>query len=109
MVRTREQIHDEWLIVSSQAGQADAVSELLQCWHARLLDHARLLMRNESDATDALQEALVAIARFIRRLDDPALFWPWARRILAHKCADLIRRNRRARRLTAAVHGGTDP
>jgi RNA polymerase sigma-70 factor (ECF subfamily) len=106
MIRNREQVHDEWLIVCSQAGQADALSELVRRWHQRLLDHARLLMRNESDAADALQEALVAIARFIRRLDDPALFGPWARRILAHKCADLIRQRRRSRRLIDAVGSG---
>jgi len=103
MIRTRDQIHDEWLIVSSQAGHAGALSELVRRWHERLLDHARLLLRNDADAADALQEALVAIARFIRRLDDPALFGPWARRILAHKCADLIRRKRRSRRLNEAV------
>jgi RNA polymerase sigma factor (sigma-70 family) len=108
MVRTREQIHDEWLIVSSQAGQAGALDELVCRWHARLLDQARLLMRNDADAADALQEALVAIARFIRRLDDPALFGPWARRILAHKCADLIRRRQRSRRLTDAA-GNAQP
>jgi RNA polymerase sigma-70 factor, ECF subfamily len=63
-------------------------------------------MRNDADAADALQEALVAIARFIRRLDDPALFGPWARRILAHKCADLIRQKRRSRRLIEVTGSG---
>jgi RNA polymerase sigma-70 factor (ECF subfamily) len=63
-------------------------------------------MRNEADAGDALQEALIAIARFIRRLDDPALFGPWARRILAHKGADLIRQRQRSRRLTDSVGSG---
>lgn len=109
MTRTREQIHDEWLIVSSQAGQADALGELVRRWNGRLLEHARLLMRNDADAADALQEALVAIARFIRRLDDPALFGPWARRILAHKCADLIRQRQRSRRFTGATGDGRPP
>ncbi len=97
MLRTPEQVRDEWLVVSSQAGSGDAICELLRRWHARLLEHARLLTRNDADAADAVQESLIAIAGYIRRLDDPALFWPWARRIVAHKCADLIRTRKRAR------------
>jgi RNA polymerase sigma-70 factor (ECF subfamily) len=102
MVRTRDQIHDESLIISIQAGKTEALSELLRRWHERLMSHARLLLRNDADAADALQDALIAISTFIRRLDDPALFGPWARRILAHKCADLIRRRQRSRRMAEA-------
>jgi RNA polymerase sigma-70 factor (ECF subfamily) len=75
----------------------------LQRWQERLLDYARHLLRDEADASDALQETLVAVARFIRRLDDPSHFGAWARRILAHKCADSIRHRQRQRRLADNV------
>jgi RNA polymerase sigma-70 factor, ECF subfamily len=90
MIRTPDQIHDEWLVLRCQSGQVTALTELLQRWHERLLDYARHLLRDEADASDALQETFVAVARSIRRLDDPAHFGAWARRILAHKCADFI-------------------
>jgi RNA polymerase sigma-70 factor (ECF subfamily) len=105
MIRTPDQIHDEWLVLRCQSGQVTALTELLQRWHERLLDYARHLLRDEADASDALQETVVAVARFIRRLDDPAHFGAWARRILAHKCADSIRRRHRQRRLRDRVAG----
>lgn len=103
MIRTRQQIHDEWLVLRCQSGQAQALTELLGRWHQRLFNHARKLVRNEADAADALQEALIAIARFIRRLEDPALFGPWAHRILAHKCADATRRRIQRRRFAQSA------
>jgi RNA polymerase sigma-70 factor (ECF subfamily) len=99
MTRTPDQIHDEWLVLRCQSGQIAALTELLQRWHERLLDYARHLLRDEADALDALQETLVSVGRFIRKLDDPAHFGAWARRILAHKCADSIRQRQRQRRL----------
>lgn len=103
MTRTRQQILDELLVLRCQSGEAGALSELLHRWHDRLLCGARRLLGESADAADALQEALITIARSIRQLDDPALFGPWARRILAHKCADAIRRKQRQRRLHANV------
>jgi RNA polymerase sigma-70 factor, ECF subfamily len=99
MSRTVRQIHDEWLVLRCQSGEAAALSELLSRWHERLLDHARRLMRHDADAADAVQEALIGIARSIHGLDDPALFGPWACRIVAHKCADVIKRHRKGRRV----------
>ncbi|MDZ4753169.1 MAG: RNA polymerase sigma factor [Phycisphaerae bacterium] len=111
MPRTPQQIHDELLVLRCQSGHAEALSELLHRWHARLAHRARLLMGGgasggggeEAVTADALQETLIAIARSIHQLDDPALFGPWARRILAHKCADAVRRQQQQRRLSREV------
>jgi RNA polymerase sigma-70 factor, ECF subfamily len=97
MSRTVQQIHDEWLVLRCQSGEAAALSELLSRWHDRLIAHARRLMRHDADAADAVQDAMVGIARSIHRLEDPALFGPWAFRIVAHKCADVIKRHQRSR------------
>jgi RNA polymerase sigma-70 factor (ECF subfamily) len=103
MARTPEQIYDEWLVLRCQSGEAEAVSELLRRWGGRLLQRARRLVWDEADACGAAQETMVVVARSIRRLEDPALFEAWARRILAHKCADMVRRRGRERRLVAGV------
>ncbi len=55
----------------------------------------RRLAGNEADALDATQEALIAIARGIRRFDGRAAFTTWAYRVATNACLDELRRRRR--------------
>lgn len=50
---------------------------------------------NEADALDATQEALIAIARGIRRFDGRAAFTTWAYRVTTNACLDELRRRKR--------------
>jgi RNA polymerase sigma-70 factor (ECF subfamily) len=50
---------------------------------------------NDADAQDALQEALIAIARGIRRFDGRSAFGTWAYRVASNACLDELRRRRR--------------
>jgi RNA polymerase sigma-70 factor (ECF subfamily) len=56
----------------------------------------RRLAGNEADALDATQEALIAIAKGIRRFDGRAAFSTWAYRVATNASLDELRR--RARR-----------
>lgn len=100
MTRPPRDIQTELLVLRAQGGDREAVRELFGLWNIRLSSHAsRLLGAHASmDAPDAVQEAWVAIVRRIDRLSDPALFAPWAHRIVAHKCADASRRAARQKR-----------
>lgn len=55
----------------------------------------RRLAGNEADALDATQEALIAIARGIRRFDGRAAFSTWAYRVATNASLDELRRRRR--------------
>lgn len=55
----------------------------------------RRLAGNEPDALDATQEALIAIARGIRRFDGRAAFSTWAYRVATNACLDELRRRKR--------------
>jgi RNA polymerase sigma-70 factor (ECF subfamily) len=55
----------------------------------------RRLTGNHADAQDALQDALIAIARGIRRFDGRAAFSSWAYRVTTNACLDELRRRRR--------------
>jgi RNA polymerase sigma-70 factor, ECF subfamily len=55
----------------------------------------RRLAGNEADALDATQEALIAIARGIRRFDGRAAFSTWAYRVATNACLDELRRRGR--------------
>lgn len=92
MNRSPEQIYDELLVLRCQDGESDALSELAERWQGRLHRHAWRLAASGEVASDAVQEAWLAIVRNIRRLDDPALFPAWAYRIVTHKCTDQVRR-----------------
>lgn len=68
---------------------------------------------NDADAEDALQDALIAIARGIRRFDGRAAFSTWSYRVAANACLDELRRRRRrpvpGALGTATDDGGVDP
>lgn len=97
--RTSEQAYDEWLVLRTQDGESAALGELVRRWHARLVGFAMGLTRGEDEARDAVQDAWVAAARGIGRLDDPARFPAWVCRIVVNKCADRARRAERDRRV----------
>lgn len=97
MPRTPDAILDEFLVLQAQAGRPEAWRGLLERWHPLLLRRAARLLGDAHAGADATQDAWLAIARGLARLEDPARFAPWAYRILARRCADtLSRRTRRA-------------
>jgi len=85
------------LVLQCQAGDAAAFEQIAGRWQGRLVAHAARLLGDREAASEAAQEAWVAIVRGIRRLDDPSRFAPWAYRIVRHKCTDRLRRVTRTR------------
>jgi RNA polymerase sigma-70 factor (ECF subfamily) len=55
---------------------------------------ARLLLKNDADADDAVQEGLLSAWQAIRRYDPERPFRPWLIRIVLNAARDLIRRRR---------------
>lgn len=80
---------------AAQGGDRDALDALLRRHHDRILAVCRRLAGNEADALDATQDALIAIARGIRRFDGRAAFSTWAYRVATNACLDELRRRKR--------------
>ncbi len=80
---------------AAQGGDRAALDALLRRHHDRILAVCRRIAGNEADALDATQEALIAIARGIRRFDGQAAFSTWAYRVATNACLDELRRRRR--------------
>jgi RNA polymerase sigma factor (sigma-70 family) len=108
MVRARERVVDELLVLAAQARDVRAFERLASRWHPRLLRHAARLTGDADAAEDAVQEAWVAIARGLGRLVDPAAFGAWALRITGRRCADWIARRQRTRRRFTALEAAAD-
>lgn len=74
------------LVVRAQAGDHDAFTTLiagsLRDWYGI----ARLILRRDDLAEDAVQDALVKAWVAIRGLRDPNRFDAWIRRLLIHAC-----------------------
>jgi RNA polymerase sigma-70 factor (ECF subfamily) len=83
------------LVVRAKAGDHDAFSALAAGSIGRLLATARLVLRDEALAEDAVQDALVKAWREIRALRDPGAFDAWLHRLLVNACRDNARRTRR--------------
>lgn len=96
MARTREQIHDEVLVLRSQQDDAEAFEELVRRWQCRLWSYARHLVGEEA-AWEVSQESWVAIVKGLPRLARPGAFPCWAFRIVSGKCADWVRARQRDR------------
>jgi len=90
-------VYDELLVLRWQSGEADAMSELVDRWHARLFRHIRRLTDSVDDAMEVIQESYLAMIRGIMKLDDPAKFPAWAYRIASNKAADYVRKKLRHR------------
>ena len=82
-------------MAAAQAGDREALEALLRRHHDRLWALCRRLTGNHADAEDALQDALIAIARGIRRYDGRAAFTTWSYRVATNACLDELRRRRR--------------
>jgi RNA polymerase sigma factor (sigma-70 family) len=99
MERSPEVVLDELLVLEAQGGDERAFARLVERWQPRVLRHALALTERHELAADAAQEAWIAAAKGLRRLDDPACFPRWLLRIVAHKCADAVRELVRRRKL----------
>lgn len=106
-MRTPDDIHDEWLVLRCQEGDAEALGELVERWQPRLLRHASRLTGTADGAADVVQTAWIAIVRGLDGLNDPACFRRWAYRIVGYKSADWVRARQRDRAETGPL--STDP
>jgi RNA polymerase sigma-70 factor, ECF subfamily len=83
------------LVERAMAGDHDAFSELAHVSIGRLYVVARLILRDDSRAEDATQEALVAAWRRLAGLRDPDRFEAWLHRLLVNACYREARKGRR--------------
>jgi len=83
------------LVERAMAGDHDAFSELARVSIDRLYVIARLILRDDSRAEDATQDALVAAWRHLAGLRDPDRFEAWLHRLLVNTCYREARRGRR--------------
>jgi RNA polymerase sigma factor (sigma-70 family) len=86
------------LVIRARAGDRDAFSQLAAQSIGRLTAMARMILRDEYAAQDAVQETFIEVWRSLPGLREPDRFDAWTRRILVRAC---IKSGRRSRRVSA--------
>jgi len=82
------------LVVRAQKGDLDAFSALTAGRTSRLYAVARLILRHDEQAADAVQDALLQAWLDLRGLRDPDRFDAWLHRLLVRACYRAARRRR---------------
>ncbi len=83
------------LVLRARSGDHDAFTALATASFDRLHRTARLILRSDDRAADAVQESLVAAWLHMRSVRDPDRFDAWLHRLLVHACYREARRVRR--------------
>lgn len=86
-------MHED-LVVRAQQGDIDAFSALTAGRTQRLYSAARLILRDDERAADAVQDALLRAWIDIRGLRDPEKFDAWLHRLLVRACYRAADRHR---------------
>jgi RNA polymerase sigma-70 factor, ECF subfamily len=82
------------LVLRARSGDHAAFTALAEDAFDRLHRTARLILRSDDRAADAVQEALTAAWLHIRAVRDPDRFDAWLHRLLVHACYREARRLR---------------
>jgi len=88
-------VDQQGLVERAREGDHDAFTTLAGAAIARLDAAARLILRDNELARDAVQDALVRAWRDLPGLRDPERFEAWLHRLTVNSCLDAARRRRR--------------
>jgi RNA polymerase sigma-70 factor (ECF subfamily) len=85
-------VYIEYLLLKDDEESLQQVISIIQ---PKLLSFAQSILKDKSNAQDALQDSLIAIVKGIRRLKNHRKFHAWIYQITRNKCLDSIRKNQK--------------
>jgi RNA polymerase sigma-70 factor (ECF subfamily) len=97
------------LVIRARGGEREAFSQLVARSIGRLTAVARMIIRDEYAAQDAVQDAFIEAWRSLPGLRDPDKFEAWMRRLLVRSCFRSVRRSKRTGSLEIRLTPGDEP
>src|SRR5579883_3103174 len=80
------------IVRRAQAGDPDALRELITAHQTYVYSICRGLMKNEPDAADMTQDAFVRVLRSLHTYRGETKFSTWLYRLVTNVCLDELRR-----------------
>jgi RNA polymerase sigma-70 factor, ECF subfamily len=87
LVRDRQAILLELLVLRCKRGEKQAFDELIRQWEGRLFYYVRRLVATEEDAWDVMQQTWMNVFKGIKTLDDPQRLRTWLYQIARRMAA----------------------
>jgi RNA polymerase sigma-70 factor, ECF subfamily len=91
---TLEQVHEQLIVLRCQAGDEQALVELMAKYHRRLTFYLRRLLPDRGDEEAALQEVWLSVHRQLPKLRERAAFRTWLYRLARDRALVELRRKR---------------
>lgn len=82
------------LIKKSKEGYVEYFEQLIEPHQVRVYNIALKMLKNEQDAFDASQEALLKAFKYISRFKEEASFSTWLYRITVNTCLDILKKRK---------------
>jgi RNA polymerase sigma-70 factor (ECF subfamily) len=100
----------EW-IQEIRSGRQEAYGGLIRRYHGRVMGYCLSMLRNRSEAEDAVQDIFVKVYRSLDKFKGNSAFSTWLFRITANHCVDALRKRnlRRSRSLDALMESEGEP
>ena len=87
----------------AMAGDKEAFSRIIIQNKESMYKTAIVILKNEDDAYDALQDALIKMYSNISKLQNKEMFKYWSRIIIINSCYDLINKNKKVVNITTKL------
>ena len=88
-------LNEKQLLVKAKQGDSGAFSTLLEPYQKKIYNLAVRMLRNEQDAQDAGQEALLKMFRSLHTFKGEAALSTWVYSITKNTCLDILRKLKR--------------
>ena len=79
------------LVLRAQAGDREALDRLLEAHQGELFGYLAKMLRDHSDAEDAVQQTFMQAVKKLRWLREPEYFRPWVFRIASRIAFRMIK------------------
>ncbi len=83
------------VIARAQAGDRQALDELVNHYHTRMLRTAMRILGNESEAEDAVQQAFLGAYQNLDKFRGDSAFSTWMTRITMNEALGIVRKRRK--------------
>ena len=103
----RKKLSDHQLLTKYLSGDEQAITDLINRHHKRILDYIRMMVKDADTADDILQETLIKVVRFLRegRYTENGRFLSWVLRIAHNQVIDHFRQKKQQNNVSESEAG----